>query len=280
LGKFTNGFWQVSNVEIPPSAVDEQFRDGWLFHITYSNSVGDYEAMLQAVPEGDFPLPWPLDAIAVLQPQPLRGMNCMQAWRVLPRVEVMGVLEGVRNRLLDLVLKLEREAPDAGEVPSSKLPISTEQITNIVAATIYAGSASVTDSSIHVHGTAGNIAGGQGNSVQQGDVAITQQGIDLGALADAVRAAVEQLDGQLPSEQLDAVQGLVEDLREEATAPQPARQRMVRTLKGITAIAGAAGSAGAAVVDAAQAIHRAIGGEGGSPPRLSGAVSWRRRRPA
>lgn len=42
-------------MEIPPSAVDEQFRDGWLFHITYSNSVGDYEAMLQAVPEGDFP---------------------------------------------------------------------------------------------------------------------------------------------------------------------------------------------------------------------------------
>ncbi len=258
LGKFTNGFWQVSNVEIPPSAVDEQFRDGWLFHITYANSVGDHEAMLQAQPEGDFRLPWPLDAIAVLQPQPLRDMNCMQAWRVLPRVEVMGVLEGVRNRLLDLVLKLEREAPDAGEVPSSTLPISTEQITNIVAATIYAGSSTVTDNSIRVHGTAGNIAGGQGNRARQGDVSITQQGIDLGALAHAVRAAVEQLDGQLPPEQLDAVQGLVEDL-EDATAPQPARQRMVRTLKGITAIAGAAGGAGAAVVDAVQAVHRALG---------------------
>jgi len=130
-------------------------------------------------------------------------MNCMQAWRVLPRVEVMGVLEGVRNRLLDLVLKLEREAPDAGEVASSTLPVSTEQITNIVAATIYAGSPTVTDNSIRVHGTAGNIAGGQGNRARQGDVSITQQGIDLGALAHAVRAAVEQLDGQLPPEQLD-----------------------------------------------------------------------------
>jgi hypothetical protein len=200
-----------------------------------------------------------LDAIAVLQPQPLRDMNCMQAWRVLPRVEVMGVLEGVRNRLLDLVLKLEREAPDAGEVPSSTLPIATEQITNIVAATIYAGSSTVTDNSIRVHGTAGNIAGGQGNRARQGDVVITQQGIDLGVLADAVRAAVEQLDGELPPEQLNAVQGLVEDLEEEATAPRPARRRMVRMLKGITAIAGAAGGAGAAVVDAAQAVHRALG---------------------
>jgi hypothetical protein len=258
LGKFTNGFWQVSNVEIPPSAVDEQFRDGWLFHITYSNSVGDYEAMLQAQPEGDFRFPWPLDAIAVLQPQPLRDMNCMQAWRVLPRVEVMGVLEGVRNRLLDLVLKLEREAPDAGEVPSSTLPISTEQITNIVAATIYAGSSTVTDNSISVHGTAGNIAGGQGNRTRQGDVSI-QHGVDLARLAGAVRAAVALLDSHLPPEQLDAIQGLVEDVEEEAAAQRPAHQRLVRTLKGITALAAAAGSAGAAVIDAAQAMQRAIG---------------------
>ncbi len=257
-GTFTNGFWQANNVEIPPSAVDERFRDGWLFHISYPNSVADYEAMLQALPEGDFRLPWPLDAIGLLRPQPLRGMNCMDAWCVLPRVGVMGVLEGVRNRLLDLVLQLEREAPNAGEVPSSKLPLSTEQITNIVAATIYAGSSTVTDNSIRVQGTAGNIVGGHGNRGRQGDVTITQQGMGLDALVGALRAAVRQLDGQFPTEQVDAVQGLLEDLEEEAVAPEPARQRMLRTLKGITAIAGAAGQTGAAVVDAAQAIHRAL----------------------
>ena len=67
------------------------------------------------------------------------------------------------------------------------------------------------------------------------------------------------LDGQLPPEQVDAAQGLVADLEEEAKTAQPMRQRMVRGLKGVVAIAGAAGQAGSAVVDAAQAIHRALG---------------------
>jgi hypothetical protein len=116
----------------------------------------------------------------------------------------------------------------------------------------------VTDNSIRVQGTAGNIVGGHGNRGRHGDVTITQQGMGLDALVGALRAAVRQLDGQFPTEQVDAVQGLLEDLEEEAVAPEPARQRMLRTLKGITAIAGAAGQTGAAVVDAAQAIHRAL----------------------
>jgi hypothetical protein len=36
------------------------------------------------------------------------------------------------------------------------------------------------------------------------------------------------------------------------------RHRMIRTLKGITAIVGAAGNAGSAVIDATQAIHHAL----------------------
>jgi hypothetical protein len=64
---------------------------------------------------------------------------------------------------------------------------------------------------------------------------------------------MRELDGQVPPEQLDATQGLVEDLEEEAAAVQPAPQRMIRTLRGITAIAAAAGQAGAGVIDAAQA---------------------------
>jgi hypothetical protein len=99
-----------------------------------------------------------------------------------------------------------------------------------------------------------------GGGIRQGDVSITQQGLDLDALVGRLRAAVEELRGQLPAEQLDAAQGLVEDLEEQVGgAPAPARPRMLRTLKGVGAIAGAAGGAGAAVIDAAQAVQRALG---------------------
>jgi hypothetical protein len=99
------------------------------------------------------------------------AMECMTAWRVLSRGLVVGVVEGVRNRLLEFVLELKREAPDAGDVPASELSLPKDRVTQIVNMTIYAGT--VTDQSINVQGTAGNIAGGQGNSSRQGDISPT-----------------------------------------------------------------------------------------------------------
>jgi hypothetical protein len=259
LGDFDGLRFRASNAPMPRLAIPEQYRDGPLFHFAFSEPVAVYEELLRIQP-GDLAEPWPSEAVAILRPRVFQGMTCVRAWRVVPRGDVIAVIDGVRNRLLDLVLELEREAPEAGEVPAAELGLSNEQVSSIIHMTIYGGTASVNDSSIHVHGTAGNLVGGQGNQVRQGDIHISQQTADMHALLGALRAAVEQLDGGLPPEQLDAVHGLIEDVEEAAAAPQPMRQRMTRTLKGITAIAGAAGQAGTAVIDAAQAIHRALGG--------------------
>jgi hypothetical protein len=104
----------------------------------------------------------------VSRPRVFEAMECMAAWRVLTRGQVLGVVEGVRNRLLEFVLELKRKAPDARDAPASELPLSKDQVTQIFNTTIYAGA--VTDQSVNVHGVAGNIAGGQGNRSQQGDV--------------------------------------------------------------------------------------------------------------
>jgi hypothetical protein len=145
-------------------------------------------------------------------------------------------------------------------VPALQLAVSSDHVTRIIQATIHAGT-TVTDNSIHVEGTAGEVANGQGAFVQQSDVwiGIGQEATNLSALLGGLRAAVEQLAGHLPPEQLDAMQGLVDDLEEEAATPQPMWQRMTRALKGVSAIAGAAGQVDAAVIDAAQTIHRALG---------------------
>jgi hypothetical protein len=261
LGIFAGPFGrQVNNMPIPPLAVDKDYRDGPLFNFAFTEPVAAYEELLQTPYDEKWDLrsPWPADALIVVRPRVLQAHECMSAWRALPRGEIVGLVEGVRNRLLEFVLELEREAPDAGEAPMSELPLSEDRITQIFGTTIYAETATVSDQSVHVRGTTGNIASGQGNRVRQGDVAINQSGTDLSGLLDVLRIAVKQLDGQLPPAQLDAAQELVEDLEDEAAAAQPMRQRMIRTLKGIAAIAGTAGQAGTAVVDAAQAIHRAL----------------------
>jgi hypothetical protein len=57
-------------------------------------------------------------ARALVQPTVYEGMQCIAAWRVVPRAMFVGVVDGVRNRLLDLVLELERQVPGSGDVPT------------------------------------------------------------------------------------------------------------------------------------------------------------------
>jgi hypothetical protein len=77
--------------------------------------------------------------LVVARPRVLEAMECMTAWRVSSCGLVVGVVEGVRNRLLEFVLELKREAPEAGEVPASELPVFKDRDTQIVHMTIYAG---------------------------------------------------------------------------------------------------------------------------------------------
>jgi len=247
---------QLKDVPIAPERVPPTDRQKLFVH-ELLEPVAVYEDWL-STQTSDVRIPWPQEALAHYSSKLREGASCQDAWQVLSRKALLDVVGGVRNGLLEFVLGLEREAPAAEDGALAEFGVDQGRVTQIFATTIYAG---VTmEQPINVQGsTIGNVAGGRNNTVQQGDVTITQQGADLGALLGILRAAVEQLDGHLPAEQLDATRGLVEDLEEEAAAPRPKPHRMVRKLKGIAAIAGAAKDAGAAVVDAAQAIQHALG---------------------
>lgn len=257
-GTFAGPFGQrVDNLAIPRLAVDKDYWDGPLFNFAYQEPVAAYEEILRAPQREDLHLksPWPADALVVVRPRVLEGMECVAAWQVLPRGEVVAVVEGVRNRLLEFVLELEREAPQAEDEALAELAGSQERVTQIFTTTIYAGT-TMNDQSINVQGgTTGNIAGGRGNTTEQGDVLITQSA-DLTPLLEQLRAAV----AQLPPGEAATTRGLVDALEKEAAAEQPRRQRMLDLLKGVGAVAATAGSAGVAVIDAAQAIGRALGG--------------------
>jgi hypothetical protein len=201
LGSFSGPFGLMADdIQIAEPYLDPKLRarsrELKLFEISFSSPVAAYEELLRGDDDDDFQIPWPAGTAQFTHA--FQDMTCVSVGKRVSRGELVAVLDGVRNRLLSLVLDLEREAPEAGDVPSSTLPIPEEQIARLVQINLYAGGSSVTDNSIRVHGTAGNIAGGQGNLVRQGDISITQEGVDLGALLEILRATVEQLDGQLP----------------------------------------------------------------------------------
>jgi hypothetical protein len=240
----------LNDVPITPYGVAAEDRSR-LFNHSFLQPVAVYEDWLKTQ-TGDLRAHWPREALARYSDR-LGAGSCLDAWQVLSRTDLIGVVDGVRTGLLRFVLELS-EAAGAKDGSYAELAGPHGHISQLVQTTIYAGV--FMEQPINVQGsTVGNLAGGRDNVVRQGDVSITQQGIDLDVLLGALRAAVEQL----PAEKRDATQGLLEDLEEDAAAPQPARHRMLRKLKGIAAIAGAAGGAGTAVIDAVQAIQRALG---------------------
>lgn len=55
----------------------------------------------------------------------------------VPRSTVIGVLDAVRNRVLQFVLEIEEQAPDVGDAkPGAASPISAERVTQIFTTTI------------------------------------------------------------------------------------------------------------------------------------------------
>jgi AbiTii len=260
-GDFTGPSREARNVPISALQLKADYRKDaakGLFRVSFTGPIATYEDLLRhdAV---EFREMWDHDVVLLVQPTVFEGMQCIAAWRVVSRAMFVGTVDGVRNRLLDLVLELERQVPGAGDVPSSSLPTSKEQLNQIIQNTIYAGRFSMSDQSINVHGTAGNIAGGQGNVVQQGNAQITQQGADLASLLPALRAAVRELGDHLPPDQVEAADELVDSIEEEAGRPELRQGRIRGLLQGLTGIASAAGPAAAAVIDAVQRIGDALG---------------------
>jgi hypothetical protein len=49
--------------------------------------------------------------------------RCYEAWTEVPTFELVGILDTIRTRVLDFVLEIEAEAPDAGEVKPRAEPI-------------------------------------------------------------------------------------------------------------------------------------------------------------
>jgi AbiTii len=260
-GDFTGPSHQARNVPISVIQLKAEYREDaskGLFRVSFTRPIATYEDLLRhdAV---EFREMWEHDVVLLVRPMVLEGMQCIAAWRVLSRDMFVAIVDGVRNRLLDLVLELERQVPEAGEVPSSSLPASKEQVNQIVQNTIYAERFVMSDQSINVDGAAGNIVGGQGNIVQQGNAHITQQGADVASLIPALRAVVKDLGDHLPRDQVEAADELVDSIEEEAGRPEVRQGRIRGLLQRLTGIASAAGPAAAAVIDAVQRIGHALG---------------------
>ena len=72
------------------------------------------------------------DLVLLLQGKMFPNMDCVGAWVEIEGNEFAQLLSAVKNRILDFVLQIEAENPDAGEAPPNTHPVPAEKLQPLV----------------------------------------------------------------------------------------------------------------------------------------------------
>jgi AbiTii len=135
---FSNGYWSLQQHPISTLLIDKE----WRHHF----EPFPYRAGIEAVKA------LAVDGGGMLQRNEFRfllktkvvDLPCHQFWSQISDVELKQIISAVMNRLLDFVMDIEAENPNAGEAPLSEIPVAPERVQQLV--------------HNHFHGPVGNIA--------------------------------------------------------------------------------------------------------------------------
>lgn len=200
LGHFSGGFGaELKNAPIPLGHLPEKVRTRITVHEA-SDTLAALDAMAKS--EGGLRWPWPADMVAyVAEFHPMYDhYRLMDAWCPIPLGAMKGVTDSVRSRILEFVLAIQAEDPDAGESqPSAPPPLPMPSVSHIYNTTIYGGHANV--------GNAGPSSIGNANVISANDDrALGFRDVRVEELLAELRAQVSQLPTDDKVEAEEAIQ--------------------------------------------------------------------------
>ena len=264
------------NLPIPLLSLPKEFAES-ISKVNVGESVSAIEnTVSQANHSGTSILhsPWPADTFAIFGSKIYDEMNCGQAWRDIPTSSLVAILDTVKNSILDFVLEIEAEAPEAGEaepgtelVPEAvvtqifnncvlhqnnhsdksqtittyskkELIMSENRSTNIHAGRDASGITSGSDVSGVVAG--GNISGIVTNKITQLQNLDAPEALQLAELLNQLQAVIEA-ESSLTSDDKELALEQVAVLADEGKEPK--KESRIKPVK--TAIAALKGIAGA-----------------------------------
>lgn len=189
-GSFIGTFARADKLQIPvsvlPKELQEQFRNAYL-----ASSISAYMALLPGDRSGSVQEPWPV-ALAVHNASKLTpDMQCVSAWKEIPIGAIARLMDSVKTRVLGFAIDLEREAPNAGELPiGSQPPLSQEKMTQIFNTNITGNVGNVANASSEFSQSSIIIEPGNWQSLQARLLELGLTAADLeGLKADLERAA-------------------------------------------------------------------------------------------
>jgi len=141
-GPFGSG---IRNAPIPWFCLPEKARDEYQGY-KYRLSIANIESAVQRKKEGTLHVSTG-DLAFALGTNVYQYQNCIQAWAEFSIVNLIELLNTVRNRILDFTLAVWKEAPTAGnDLGQSEQSIKPGRVTQIFNTTIYGGAASIVGS--------------------------------------------------------------------------------------------------------------------------------------
>lgn len=176
-GHFVGLFgYELRNAEIPPFKFD---KDPEFSKHTMRESASQIESLL-ANEAGSVRLEYP-GLASFLGQSVYEQMNCLSAWAQIGNNQILGIVNSIRNRVLEFSIELWKIFPDAGTSKDSLSQVRAEQISNVFNNTIHASNVTIMGSS-------------------------TGATINNGLPAEAIPALIKELDKLgVPTEEISAL---------------------------------------------------------------------------
>lgn len=189
---------RADNVSLPIAHLPQEFRER-LRGLRFQQPIGTYAKIVNdGKDNGSLRAPWPPDVIAALAGEFYENMTLFAAWQPFPVGVLHSIVESVRNRVLDFVLQLVREAPAShGDAKSVAQEVPADRITQIFHTNVY--------------GVGSNVAVGSSNFSQQSVPGIVKG--DLGGLktylttAGVATSDVDALEDAIQKDPVPATKG-------------------------------------------------------------------------
>lgn len=126
-GNFMNIAWHVDRQPIPLSIVPEEYRESYQ-RVEYREGIAK---VADFVGKGGARVN-KQELVPLLHRQVFNEMDCVGAWLEIPGSEFQQLVSAIKNRILDFVLKIEAENPDAGDAALKSQPVPPEIVRTLV----------------------------------------------------------------------------------------------------------------------------------------------------
>jgi hypothetical protein len=108
FGNFHGPFYsEMNNVILPLYNLPDSIKE-WASNIIMAKGIGELESMLKADSDS-FQIKWPQEAILLSRDKikMSNGMILVDAYQPVPKIFIAGIIDNIKNKLLDFILDLE-----------------------------------------------------------------------------------------------------------------------------------------------------------------------------